>query len=201
MTYLPVRTAAPAIQPVSLDEVKEWADITYYDKDAMIEGLIAAATSRYDGPTGILGICLVEQSWRQDYDAFSRCMRLPFGPAISITGITYIDEFGDTQTVSAGHYSLLADSLGPYVKFRDTYSFASLSDVPAAVSITFKSGYANAGSPENPRSTVPDGIKQMLLLLIRHWFDNPAGVVTGTIATQMPLSVRSLEEQWSRIRV
>lgn len=193
MTHKPVRTVAPAIQPVTATEVKAQLDVTYTDKDTQIAGLIAAATSRYDGPSGILGICLVEQSWRQDFDAFDTCLRLPFGPVISITSVTYLDAAGDPQTVDSDDYVLLTDEEGSYVEFVDGFSVPTILDASAVVGVTFKAGYANGGSDPNFTSTVPDAIKQMMFMLIRYWFDDPAG------EKPVPMAVRSLEDQWVRL--
>jgi len=199
--YQPVRVTAPVIQPVTRTEVKAQLDVSYTDKDTMIDGLIAAATSRYDGLAGILGICLVEQSWRQDYDAFSNDLRLQLGPFISITSVVYDNENGDPQTVAAENYTLVSDECGSFVRFADYYSFPTVSGIAKSVRVTYKAGYANAGSDPDFISTVPDGIKQMMLMLIRHWFDNPSGVTVGVSAVVTPLAVRSLEEQFHRMVV
>jgi hypothetical protein len=39
-----------------------------------------------------------------------------------------------------------------------------------------------------------------MALLIRHWFDNPSAVVTGTIATALPMSVDALLAPHRRTR-
>jgi uncharacterized phiE125 gp8 family phage protein len=199
--YQPVRVAAPAILPVTKTEAKAHLDVTYADKDTLIDGLIAAAISRYDGWRGILGICLVEQSWRQDFDSFSRELRLRLGPVISITSVIYDDENGDPQTIAAENYVLANDASGPFVRLVETYSYPTLSSVLPALRVTYKAGHANAGTDPNFTSTVPDGIKIMMLMLIRHWFDNPSGVIVGVTASAAPLSVRALEEQWHRPNV
>jgi uncharacterized phiE125 gp8 family phage protein len=41
-------------------------------------------------------------------------------------------------------------------------------------------------------TNVPPALRQAMLLLIAHWFENREAVVTGTIATTIPLSARSL---------
>lgn len=195
--YKPVRTAAPVIYPVTRTEVKAQLDVSHTEKDTMIDGLIAAATSRYDGLTGILGICLVEQSWRQDFDDFDCTLRLQLGPVISITSVKYDDENGDEQTIDPADYALVSDLSGPYVKFLDSYTYPTLAtQTEPAVRVTYEAGHANGGTDPNFTSTVPDGIKQMMHMLIRHWFDNPSGVTVGVSAVLTPLSVRSLEEQF-----
>lgn len=189
--YRPVLVTAPTIAPVTLTEVKAQLDVSYTDKDTMITGLIAAATAHLDGWTGILGRCLCEQTWRQDYDDFRWCMRLPLFPVISITSVKYTDTAGVEQTINSANYTLKNDDLGAYVEFISTYSFPALNAENAAVRIVYLAGYADiAGTPKT--SSVPDAIKQAMFLLIRHWFDNPSAVNVGNIATALPHSIDAL---------
>ena len=39
---------------------------------------------------------------------------------------------------------------------------------------------------------VPDGILQGMLLMIGHLYENRQAVITGTIATELPMTTRSL---------
>ena len=197
--YRPVLVTAPTIKPVTLTEAKAWLDITYSQKDTVITSLIAAATAHLDGWTGVLGRCLCEQTWRQDYDVFCRVLRIPLAPTISLTSVKYDDENDVEQTVSSSFYDLLTDDIGPYVKFKDTYSFAAVSDIKPAVRVTYLAGYADiAGTPKT--SSVPDDIKHAIALLVRHWFDNPTAVVVGVSAQAMPMAVDSLLSKHRRTR-
>lgn len=194
--YRPFLVSAPSITPVSLTEAKAQLDIGYTDKDALITALIQAATGYLDGWTGILGRCLVEQTWRQDFDRFAYCLRLPLSPVIDIASVKYDDAAGDEQTIAAENYSLLNDDLGPYVKFIDTFSFPDIHDEWPAVRVTYDAGYESEGST----STVPAPIKQAILLLVRHWFDNPTAVVVGVTAQAVPMSVDALIAPFRRVR-
>lgn len=191
--YRPVLINGPAAAPVTLDEVKAHLDVSYVDKDDQIGLLIAAAVAYLDGWTGILGRCLMPQTWRQDYDAFARCLRLPLFPVASIESVKYDDDEGAEQTVSSSNYVLLADDLGAYVKFKDTYGFAAVSATKPAVRVAYVAGYADA-------ATVPAAVKAAMLLLIRHWFDNPSAVQVGSPAQAMPFAVDALLAPFRRIR-
>lgn len=195
--YRPVLVTAPAIKPVTRTEVKDALDIGYTDKDTLIDGLIAAATSYLDGWTGVLGRALCEQTWRQDFDSLSlRCMRLPLFPVISITSVKYKDTTGAEQTINSSNYTLQTDDLGSYVQFLSTYSSPALwTELPRA-SVTYKAGYADNGSA----STVPEAIKQAIYLMIRQWFDNPTAAVVGQTVERMPFAVDALLAPYRRIR-
>lgn len=191
--YRPVLVTAPTATPISLTEAKAQLDISYTDKDTMITSLIAAATAYLDGWTGILGRCLVTQTWRQDFDSFSMCLRLPLYPVSSITSVKYDDTSDVEQTVASSNYDLLDDDLGAFVRFKDDYSFPSIHEDRPAVRVAYAAGYANAAA-------VPDAIKQAMLLMIRHWFDNPSAVVVGVTAQAMPMAVDALLAPWRRVK-
>lgn len=199
--YRPVLVTAPTIKPVTRTEVKDALDISHTDKDTLIDGLIAAATSYLDGWTGVLGRTLCEQTWRQDFDSLSlRCMRLPLFPVISITSVKYKDTTGAEQTINSANYTLQTDDLGSYVQFLSTYSSPALwIELPRA-SVTYKAGYANAGADPNFTSTVPDAIKQAMFLMIRQWFDNPTAAVVGQLVEKMPFAVDALLAPYRRVR-
>ncbi|MCR6734449.1 MAG: phage head-tail connector protein [Afipia sp.] len=197
--YRPVLVTPPTIKPVTLTEAKAWLDIGYTDKDTVITGLIGAATAHLDGWTGILGRCLCEQTWRQDFDDFRSCLRLPLFPVISITSVKYTDTIGAEQTIPSENYTLKNDDLGAYVEFISSYSFPSLNTESAAVRVTYLAGYADiAGTPKT--SSVPDDIKNAIALLVRQWFDNPSAVNVGNIVTPMPQGVDALLAKYRRPR-
>lgn len=216
--YRPVLVAPPVIKPVTLAEVKEGLDIGYVEKDALINGLIDAATTYLDGWTGILGRCLCEQTWRQDFNDFRSCLRLPLFPVISIESVNYTDTAGAEQTVAAENYSLRNDDLGAYIEFISTFSFPSLNAAGAAVSVEYVVGYADTpavdaveADPEAdppieaveavPRlSNVPAAIKQAIMLLVRQWFDTPSAVNVGTIVSPMPFAVDALLAPFRRVK-
>ena len=197
--YRPVLVTPPAIKPVTLTEAKAWLDIGYTDKDTVITGLIGTATAHLDGWTGILGRCLCEQTWRQDFNDFRSCLRLPLFPVISITSVKYTDTDGVEQPIASENYTLKNDDLGAYVEFTSSYSFPSLNSESAAVRVAYLAGYADiAGTPKT--SSVPDDIKNAIALLVRHWFDNPGAVVVGVTAQQLPHGVDALLAKYRRPR-
>lgn len=197
--YRPVLVTPPASTPVSLVEVKEQSLVDHDDQDGKIELLIAAAVSHLDGWTGTLGRALCEQTWRQDYDDFASCLRLPLGPVQSIEAVTYIDTDGIEQTVDEADYTLRTDSLGSYVEFGCEYSFPSLNSANAAVSVEFVAGYPVTDGAW----TGPAAIKHAIMLLVAHWFENREAVLTGqgAAATTLPLGVDALLAPYRRIHI
>lgn len=189
--YLPVLVVPPAEFPVSLERAKLHCRVDGADEDELIEGLIGAAVSHLDGYTGILGRCLMEQTWRQDFDRFTPCMRLPL-PASSLVSVTYRNAAGQVSTIADANYALKGDALGSYVRFDAGFSFPSGLYEAGAVTVNFKAGATAA-------SDVPKAICQAILLMVGHWYANREDVVTGTIATKLPLAVDALLAPWRRV--
>jgi uncharacterized phiE125 gp8 family phage protein len=175
-------------------------------EDDLLTALIGAATEHLDGWTGILGRCLVEQTWRQDYDAFASCLRLPLGPVISISAVEYTDTDGEAQAVDPSAYSLKTDAGG-----RSRIEFTVGTSFIAPIGITYKAGYVTV--PEVPsdgetpavpeHTTVPMPIRQAILLFVGAWYENREETAIGVSVAALPESVdtRALLAPYRRVGV
>lgn len=157
MAYPPVRTVAPSARPVSLGDAKAHLNVSHGDDDGLILLLIDAAAACLDGWTGIMGRCLVTQTWRQDFDEFADKLRLPFAGPASVA-VTYRDTSEASQTLAATEYDTLSDALGAFVTLKSGKSWPSIGVTRPAVSVTAVYGSAVAD--------VPAPIKSALLLHI-----------------------------------
>lgn len=194
--YAPTQTAAPATTPVTRDEAKAQCQIESTDTsfDALVQVFLDAATAHLDGYAGILGRCIVTQSWKQEFDDFAQCLRLPM-PAATIASITYLEDDGTTTTtVGTSNYALHHDALGSYVRFVDSYSFPSGLWETKAVAVTFAAGYGTAAA-------VPAAIKAAVLLLVAHWFANREAVNVGNIVSELPFAVAALITPYRRVGI
>jgi uncharacterized phiE125 gp8 family phage protein len=188
--FLPTRTVAPATTPVTLAEMKAHLRVDFTDDDDLIQSLLDAAVQYLDGYAGILGRCLITQTWKQTYPSFDRCLRLPFP---NVTGVTlkYFDSSNVEQTVSAANYQLLEDSEGAYIElilpYVPPYPYIFRID---PVNVTLVAGFADAAS-------VPVPIKQAIKLLGGDWYDSRATMQEGRLA-QLPFSVEALLAPFKR---
>lgn len=208
--HRPVLVTPPAILPVSLVEMKAHLGVEFDDDDALIRGFIGAATDHLDGWTGVLGRCLVEQEWRQEFDRFARELCLPLGSVIAVQGITCRNAAGQVSTVSPSSYDLRTDAGGrSVVTFDANYSFPGNLHESRAVSVTYKAGFptipgvpADGEAPGVPaQSTVPPALKTAILLLVAQWYNTRESVITGTITSQMPLAFDALIAPYRRISI
>lgn len=194
----PILVTPPVVSPVTLAEAKAALDISYSEKDVEIQGLIDGVTAWLDGWNGTLGgRCLCEQTWREEFEAFSNCMRLELLPILSAT-ITYKDSAGQDQTIDAANYVIREDEKGAYVEFVSGFSAPTMSsEVARPLSIQYVAGY-EADSDERP---LPKNIKTGILLLVRMLFDNPSGMVVGASVESLPFGPKSLLMPAVRMRV
>lgn len=200
--YRPVLVTPPdaAVSIVSRTEAKKHCRVDFDDDNEVIDAFIAAAVAHLDGWTGILGRCLVEQTWRQDFDEIWDCARLPLFPVISITSITYRDTSNVQQMIDAGNYSLQIDELGGFVRYLSTYSPPSTFREKPAVSVTYKAGYANGDGPVLG-TDFPKSIKQAILLLVGHWYNNREAAIPGLAGiAKLPFAVEALLAPYRRMK-
>ena len=191
--HRPVLVTAPSTTPVTTAEAKAHLRVDHSTEDTLIESLVKAATDHLDGYSGVLGRCLVTQTWRQDFDAFARTMRLPL-LAAGITSAIYVDENAAETTITSTNYELQADDLGSFVRFIDDYAFPSGLAETRALRVTFTAGYGAAAA-------VPAAIKAAILLLVGHWYFNREAVVVGIAPAELPMAVNALLAPYRRVGV
>ncbi len=196
MMHRPVLVTAPTATPVSLAEAKLHLRVDGTADDTLINALLAAAVTHLDGWAGTLGICLEQQTWRQDFDGWARHLMLPLGPVISVSGVTVTSAAGADDTIAGANYELQTDAGGrSFVRFVDDYQPPSDQAETRAFKVTFTAGHAQAAGPT---STVPEPIRQAMLLLIGHWYRNREAVDIGNTSSKLPLAVDALLDPYRR---
>lgn len=183
----------PTVEPLTLDDAKHHLRVTWEDENDRIEALIVAAREHLDGRDGILGRALTTQTWDYTLREFPAedCIRLQLPPVQTVESIKYRDENGTLQTFSSSNYFLGADKhWRPVVHLAAGASWPGTRDQADAVVIQTKNGYGDAG--EN----VPEPIKQMLLLLVGHWYVNREPINIGNITTALQHSLDALIAQY-----
>jgi uncharacterized phiE125 gp8 family phage protein len=197
-----VLVTAPSINPVTDAEVWNHLRLNLSGspeqpsarEKATADQVIAAVTSHLDGRDGILGRALMPQTWELQLDRFpsSEEILLPLSPVISIDSIKYTDADGVEQTFSASNYSLsLETNWRPRVILGYDQSWPGTRSVQEAVRVRFQAGYASGNSPEDTTG-MPSTLKQALLLLIGHFFENREAVVTGLTVAELPMGIRMM---------
>lgn len=188
----PVLVTAASAALLTLAEAKAHLRVDHSDEDAYIQTLITAAVSYFDGYSGRLGRCILEQTWRVDFDAFSDEMRLPIGDLIAVSSMTYYDANNAQQTLASTVYQALSDGLGTYISLKPGQVWPAAYARQDAVRVTWTAGFGATAA------TVPPAIKHAALLLIGHWYENRATVNVGNINSELPFTVEALLAPFSR---
>ncbi len=192
--FRPVRITPPAVLPVSVEDVKKSLRIDSNDDDDTIDRLIQAAVDFYEGWTGILGICLVEQTWSQSFDRFDRSLCLPLGPVREVLSVSWRDVNGDPSTIPDSNYALETNSGGQsHVRFRNAFSQPSGLYERGAVSVEYKAGWPVVdGKP-----TVPKDICAAIIARVQIGYEqsaSEAGAILSVIEN-------ALISKWRRFAV
>ena len=182
------RIEVPAINPVSLSEAKLDCRVDHDAEDSLIESLISAATAFADAPNGVIGKALISQQWALSVKYSDRYARidLPVTPAVEIDSISYFDPENIEQSLSPENFYLYGEEDWAYIEPKLGTNWPATADRLDAITITYTAGFGEAATD------VPETIRQLIRLMIVHWYTNRSAVVTGTIATQIPMAAQSL---------
>ncbi|WP_341989763.1 head-tail connector protein [Azorhizobium sp. AG788] len=174
---------------IGLDEAKAHLRVDFADDDDVIDGLIRAAQTHIDGPSGWLRRAVgpqVLQLTMDGGDLVQGCpVVLPFPPFISLVSFVYDDAAGQEQTFADG--SVMVTRKGHFAHLLPAYG--EQWPVPRssrdAVRITWRAGYEDYAADAAP-------VRQAMLLLIGHWYNNREAVNVGNIVTTFPMAVEAL---------
>ncbi|MBN2024078.1 MAG: phage head-tail connector protein [Pirellulales bacterium] len=179
------QTTPPAAEPITLAEVKAHLRIDHADEDALLGSYIKAART-----WGELRLRrqLITAGWTLGLDAFppDGVIRLPRPPLQSVQSIIHLDAEGDEQTLDPALYRI--DAAGEPGRIVREYgaTWPATWPVPEAVTIAYTAGFGDAPAD------VPEDYRLGLLYLVGHYYKLREPVITGTIVTDVPLTVQSL---------
>lgn len=173
-------TTAPATEPLSVSDVKNYLKVDFSTDDTLIALLIAAAREAVEK---YCQIALIEQTITEKFPKFQGYgLRLSVAPLLAVTGITYRDSNGTTQTLSTDLYGTFPELRPPMVYRKFGKTLPTVQPGFDSVTAVYTAGYANAAA-------VPAPIRQAILLMIADWYDNRAdGVRNMPTASQALLN-------------
>lgn len=178
----------PSVEPISLNEVKAQLRIDGSADDTLLTSYIAAARAYVESTTGL---ALNTQTWEMtlhDWPYGSNPIVLPKQPVQSITTITYADQANQTQTLASSVYEIDVTRTPAFITLTENSDWPDIYDKQAAITIRFVAGYGATAA------SVPEPIRQAMLLLVGHWYANREQVTLGAglTATQLPLGMDAL---------
>lgn len=169
----------PTAEPVSVETAKNFLRVDGTEDDALIQQLIKAA--RETGEE-LSRRSFMTQSWEMSLDKWpsTRLLRLYRPPLQSVTSVKYLD----VESVEHSWTDYMAD-------IRDEPGMIVFRSVPStnllesgAITVRFVAGYSS-------EATVPERIKQTILALVAHWYENrdshdvPVGIKNAFIGERV----------------
>ncbi len=179
-----LRTTSPAVEPVTVSEAKAHLRVDASDEDTLIEGLIAAAVAHLDG-MGVLGRAMITQSWATWVCNSPGVVTLPVGPFQSLTSVEYYDTNNTLQTATLSDYETRLSGDFVTVRPKSGFSWPGAYSRDDAIKITYVAGFGDAAAD------VPQSIRQAILLLIGHWYENRMAVSEASLK-EVPKAVDAL---------
>ena len=168
-------------------EAKDFLKVDTNADDTLIDNLIKAATQSCEEYTNQYFLdTLVSQysdNWLEVY-------RLYKSPVSEITHIKYYDSTDTLQTLAASNYILDNVSKPARIGLAVNGELPTLAERINAVEVKYTVGYGTAAS------SVPEAIRQAVLITIGNFYENRQSVITGRTATELPLSSQYLLNQY-----
>lgn len=189
-----ILVTGPTAEPVTLAEAKLHLRVDIDDDDDLIEALVAAAreyVERLCRPQ----LALISQTWKLVLDATpGDTITLRPYPLQSVSSIKTTSDAGVEATYSASGYQVDTVSEPGRLRLKSGYSWPSTTlQALNGFEVTFVAGFG-----DDP-SDVPQQIRQAVLLLIGHWYENrEVQIVTGAVPASLAFTVMALLAPWRR---
>lgn len=149
-------TTEPSVEPVTLEEAKDYAKLEYDDEDDLVEELITTCRKAAEE---YLDQAFIEQTIKMKLNYWPRTVvELPRPPLISVTQIVTLDE-DDTETeYDSDNYYLITEAMPGKVVLKRSVTAPENTDRDyGGFQIEFKAGYGD--SADDVPKWVKSGIK------------------------------------------
>jgi len=183
----------PTVEPVTVQEAKDHMRVTHNDDNTYIGGLIVAARQHAESYTRR---CFVQSTWDEWFQCFPihYSFKLSKAPLVSVTGVYYTDyEETETEMTVTTDYLVDADTIPGHIVLAYGQAWPTFTpSVKAPVRVRYIAGYPSDGSPADYRANIPKTIKQALLLLVSHWYNQREDGVYGFGLQEIPHGAKAL---------
>jgi uncharacterized phiE125 gp8 family phage protein len=179
---------APASEPLTLAEAKAHLRLTHNLEDAYVNALIQLAREKFEKDTGravietTFELYLDSLAWNKEFNADILLYKCP---VIYVTSVHVLATDDATEYTPIDNTEYKTDVIGEpgRIRFPNGITYG---DTENAIKVTYKAGY----------SSVPAQVKEAMLILIGHFYENRQSVVTGTQVNSVPMTYEFLVDQF-----
>jgi uncharacterized phiE125 gp8 family phage protein len=157
----------------------------YSAEDILLTNLIKAAREYCEN---FQGRSYITQTWDLLLDDWpdEDYIKVPYPPLVSVSSVKYYDTDSTEATMDSGDYYVDTYAEPGRIVLGYGESWPSTTLRPAnGVIVRFVAGYGAAAS-------VPQCVKQAMLMLIGHWYENRESTLTGQINDEIKFAVHAL---------
>jgi uncharacterized phiE125 gp8 family phage protein len=179
----------PAAEPITIAEARAQCRIDSDVEDGLIAGYLLAARQAAEDFTRRK---LYTQTWDFTIDGswptekvngyWRPRIILPLPPLQAVTHIKYFDTNGVEQTLASNQYRVDPTSYEGRIDAAYGVNWPSVRDQMATITVRMVVGY----------TALPEPVRLAILQAVAHFDKNRETVVTGTIATELPLTAQHL---------
>ena len=188
MRFSTTLTTAPALEPITVGEVRDYAKVEIDDDDVIIDDLIRSSrqwAENYTRKAFINQTITMKIDW-----CFPDVIELPTGPVQSVTAstFTYVDSDGVVTQVPTAVYTVDTNSDPGRIYLAFNQLWPSNRIQRDAITLEFVAGYGI-----KPNSVPPD-IRQAILMMTTYHYETrqPHFLAIGGVPVNMPKTVDSL---------
>jgi len=174
----------PAVEPVTLADMKEYLRVTTSDDDAVIAALIAGARTHVEAQTRR---ALITQTWRFVHDCWPRDGRITVVPVPlrQVTAARVYRSDGSTQSIDPAVFTVDKAAAPAIVAFAP-FALPRPGRDLGGIELDVELGYG--GAPAD----VPAPLVQAIRLIVAHWYENRGLIAVGHDVVVMPVPVAAL---------
>jgi uncharacterized phiE125 gp8 family phage protein len=164
--------------PLTLAAAKDYLRVDDDDEDALISGLIAAATDHVERFTGLI---LDRRTVSEGVTGFAG--RIRTWPIVSVEEVAYVDHQGLDQVLDTNSWRLNAATRPARLGTRSK-PWPTVGRLNGTISITMIAGYSG--------TDLPSGVMQALKMLVGHFYRNREAVIASGSPVEVPMAVDML---------
>lgn len=169
----------PATHGLTLDEAKAYLKVETTDEDTTIQSLIEAARQHVED---ITWRAISPRTMELTLERWEREILLPMPPLTKVTSVVYCDPVGVKQTLSTDKYDVDLNAMPGRITPSYGNCWPAIRPGIGAIIITYECGHSSA----------PQALKQAMMLLVTHWFENRSAVEIGHVVAETPIAVDAL---------